>query len=68
MIVKGVIKYIDLSMGFWAFEGLDGSRWELIELPKSHQQDGLECSLELMVVDQMSIYMWGKPAKVKAVK
>ena len=68
MTVKGVIRYIELNMGFWAFEGEDGSRWELIDLPKSHQKEGLECSLELRPVDLVSINMWGKSAKVKSIK
>lgn len=68
MVVKGIIRYMDINMGFWAFEGADGSRFELIDLPKSHQKDGLECLLELSTLDVASINMWGKPARVKAVK
>ena len=67
MILTGTIRYFELSMGFWAFEANDGSKWELFELPDAFKKDGLVCSVDLIVMDGETINMWGRPAKVKAV-
>lgn len=62
--VKGVLRYLELSMGFWALEGEDGSKYELFELPKSNEVEGLVCEIELIEMDGDTINMWGRPAKV----
>ena len=67
MQVKGTIRYMEVSMGFWGLEGADGSRWELFDLPESYKKNGLTCILDLIVMDGETINMWGRPAKVKAV-
>ena len=40
MQVKGTIRYMEVSMGFWGLEGSDGSRWELFDLPESYKKNG----------------------------
>ena len=67
MILIGTIRYIDLGMGFWAFEANDGSKWELFELPDDYKKDGLICKIDLVIIDGESTNMWGKPAKVKVI-
>lgn len=67
MILTGTIRYFEISMGFWAFEANDGSKWELFELPDEFKKDGLVCNVELIIIDGDTINMWGRPAKVKAV-
>ncbi len=67
MILTGTIRYIELSMGFWAFEANDGSKWELFELPDDYKKDGLVCEIDLVKMDGGTINMWGSPAKVIAI-
>jgi hypothetical protein len=66
--LKGIIRYIELGMGFWAFEGADNSKWELFDLAEKYKKDGLKCTIHLEPLQVETVNMWGLPAKVSKVE
>ena len=66
MQLEGTIRYIEIGMGFWGFEAMDGSKWEIFDLPDAYKKDGLIGKVEFIVLDGETINMWGRPAQFKA--
>lgn len=57
---KGTIKYIDLEGGFYGIVGDNGERYEVHNLSKEFQIDGLRVYFEAKIqTDVMCIHMWG---------
>lgn len=67
MKIKGKVVHKNLATGFWGIIGDDGSEWRPVEMPKDIQKEGTRVELQAEEVEEgFSIFMWGKPIKIKS--
>ena len=57
MKIRGTLKKIDISGGFWGIVDLDGNHWRPLKVPKELQKEGLLVEFELQKAEeQFSIF------------
>lgn len=60
MIIKGTVKYQDLSGGFWGIIDQQGEHWKPVKMPKKLQKEGLKVEIEATkATNVFSVFMWG---------
>ena len=58
--ILGIVTYQDLEGGFYAIDGLDGTKYDPIHLPESYRKDGLKVRIRAQPRPElMSIRMYG---------
>ena len=62
--VVGIVKYLEIEMGFWGIE-TDNEKYFPINLPEQLKTNKAEiiCSLEILEY-VMTSHNWGRPCKV----
>lgn len=67
MTIKGKVVHKNLATGFWGIIGQDGSEWRPVNMPAELQTEGLNVEVKAeKVEDGFSIFMWGKPIRIKS--
>jgi hypothetical protein len=69
MIIKGTVKYQDLSGGFWGIIGQQGEHWKPVKMPKKLQKEGLKVEIEAQkATNVFSVFMWGTAIQISDYK
>ncbi|MEL6636269.1 MAG: hypothetical protein AAFW73_20610 [Bacteroidota bacterium] len=63
-VVKGKVAYQHLGPGFWGIIGEDGQAYRPVNMPNQLKYEGYAVKVEVVPVDEMSVFMWGQPVKV----
>lgn len=67
--VKGTVEHVELEGGFWGVMGDDGKRYDVVNLPKEFQKQGLRVKFVGRVrPGQVSIHMWGVIVEVISIE
>lgn len=63
--IKGKVVFQNLGTGFWGIVDQSGNEWRPVNMPEQIKKEGAEVSLQVKeVVEDFSIFMWGKPVKI----
>lgn len=62
--ITGKALYQQIGPGFWGIVDKKGGEWRPINMPEQLKYEGREVTVEVVEVDDMSIFMWGKPVKI----
>lgn len=65
--IKGKVVYENLEGGFWGIEGDNGQQYRPVNMPQAIKEKGKKVSLTATEVDEMGIFMWGTPIKIKSI-
>lgn len=65
--ITGKVVYENLEGGFWGIQGDDGQQYRPVDMPKQLQKVGKKVKLTIKEVDEMGIFMWGIPVKIKSI-
>ncbi len=65
--ISGKIVYEQLEGGFWGIEADNGQQYRPVNLPKELQENGKKVKVTATEVDEMGIFMWGIPVKIKSI-
>ena len=67
--VQGTVEFVGVEGGFWGVIGADGKRYDLVNLPKEFQQQGLGVKFTgRLRPDQISFHMWGVVVEIISVE
>ena len=66
--ISGKIVYENLEGGFWGIEGDNGQQYRPVNMPEQLKTIGKKVKLTATEVDEMSIFMWGIPVKIKSIE
>ena len=68
MQIKGKVEFQKIGPGFWGIVDSEGNQWRPLNLPDKMKQEGIEIELTAEeVLDDFSIFMWGKPVNIISV-
>ncbi len=68
MEIKGTVRYIDLSGGFWGIEADNGQKYAPTkDLPSHLCKDGVRIKAMVAPAQVFSIMMWGEPVDVQSI-
>jgi hypothetical protein len=66
---QGTVQFIELEGGFWGIIGVDGKHYDVVNLPKEFQQQGLRVKFTGRVrPSQISFHMWGVIVEIMSVE
>lgn len=67
--VKGTVEHVELEGGFWGVIGDDGKRYDVVNLPKEFQQQGLRVEfVGRLRPGRVSFHMWGVIVEVISIE
>jgi|GEM_PF-1489420 len=67
--VKGTVEHVDLEGGFWGVIGDDGKRYDVVNLPKEFEQQGLRVKfVGRLRPGRVSFHMWGVIVEVISIE
>lgn len=62
--ITGTVRYQNIGPGFYGIIDKKGNEWRPVNMPEQLKYEGREVTVEVKEVDDMSIFMWGKPVKI----
>lgn len=66
---QGTVQYIELEGGFWGIIGADGKHYDVVNLPKEFQQQGLRVKFTGRVnPSRISSHMWGVIVEIVSIE
>ncbi|MCB0719370.1 MAG: hypothetical protein KDD65_13060 [Bacteroidetes bacterium] len=69
MVVKGKVTYNDLEGGFWGIVTDEDEQLRPVDgLPTSLQRAGCRIEADVEPSSGISIFMWGRPVKVRSIR
>ena len=68
MNITGIIKYVNLSGGFWGIEADNGQKYQPVDkLPAQLRKEGTRVKATIQPVATFGIMMWGQDVEVKSI-
>lgn len=65
--ITGKVVYKNLEGGFWGIEGNGGQQYRPVNMPEKLKEVDKKVKLTAIEVDEMGIFMWGIPVKIKSI-
>lgn len=62
--IKGKAKYVNLEMGFWGIEAMNGKKYMPINMPEQLKTNGATVECKAVVVEMDTFTQWGEVVKI----
>ena len=62
--ITGKVTHVSIATGFWGIVDSSGNEWRPVNMPEQLKKEGKQVTVSVKEVDDMSIFMWGKPVRI----